>query len=219
MKLHLGCGQKYLDGYLNIDYSNESHSVQKESIADMYGNILELSYIKGSIEEIRLHHVFEHFTRPVACSLIASWHSWLKSGGVLHIEVPDLYRTGLVISNPFSSYRNKKKSIRHLFGSHEAFWAVHCEGYTSQSLKSLLNAFSFNTISIKKNKWEGTYNFEIIAQKGNKKLTFLNYSEIARNYLEKYLISNVESETKLLEVWMLFFNNQLRKSIGTEEFR
>jgi hypothetical protein len=81
IKLHLGCSQKYLESYTNIDFPLTEHSVQTKSIADEHHDILGLSYPVGSIDEVRLHHVFEHFDRPTACALIASWGTWLKEDG------------------------------------------------------------------------------------------------------------------------------------------
>ena len=79
-KLHLGCGQRYLEGYVNIDFPAAEHTVQEQSVADRHADLLCLSYPAGSIDEIRLHHVFEHFDRHTACALMASWQSWLKVG-------------------------------------------------------------------------------------------------------------------------------------------
>ncbi|MBE3140734.1 MAG: hypothetical protein IMZ53_09145 [Thermoplasmata archaeon] len=62
-RLHLGCGEVYLGDYLNIDYPLASHTLQTKLAADEYHNILELRYPANSIEEIRPHHVFEHFAR------------------------------------------------------------------------------------------------------------------------------------------------------------
>ena len=93
MKLHLGCGQRYLQGYLNIDYPLSEHSIQQTSVADQFANLLELRCMPSTIEEVRLHHVFEHFTKAVACALLASWNSWLTHDGVVHIEVPDFEET------------------------------------------------------------------------------------------------------------------------------
>ena len=109
MKLHLGCGEIHLDGYLNIDYPPASHAVQTKSAADEYHNILELAYPANSIEEIRLHHVFEHFTRASALGLLAGWWTWLVPGGLLRIEVPDFDRTAWAVLSPFTP--KKKKMI------------------------------------------------------------------------------------------------------------
>jgi predicted SAM-dependent methyltransferase len=65
-KLHLGCGQRHLEGYINIDFPASEHSVQDKSVADIQADITQLSYPASSIDEVRLHHVFEHFPRPVA---------------------------------------------------------------------------------------------------------------------------------------------------------
>ena len=86
MKLHLGCGQRYFEGYVNIDYPQSEHTVQQKSVADQFANLMELRYRKGTIDEVRLHHVFEHFPRATACALLASWNSWLKIGGILRIS-------------------------------------------------------------------------------------------------------------------------------------
>src|SRR5438477_9516222 len=97
MKLHLGCGQSYFEGYVNIDYPLSEHSVMKTSVADQFGNLFELNYAPETIEEVRLHHVFEHFTRAQACAMLASWNSWLKPGGIIHIEVPDFEKTAKAV--------------------------------------------------------------------------------------------------------------------------
>ena len=61
MKLHLGCGQQYFEGYRNIDFPLTQHTVQTKSVADEHADLTSLRYPAGSIDEIRLHHVFEHF--------------------------------------------------------------------------------------------------------------------------------------------------------------
>jgi len=81
IKLHLGCGETYLPGYINIDFPPSQHTVQKQPKADLYADIRQLSYPSESVEEIRLHHVFEHFDRPTALRLLIDWYEWLKEGG------------------------------------------------------------------------------------------------------------------------------------------
>lgn len=212
MKLHLGCGQIYLKGYLNIDFPLNKHSIQNKSVADKHADILKLSYPKNSIEEIRLHHVFEHFTRPIACALITEWYKWLKPNGILRIEVPDFQRTARVVLNPFSTGRKKKLAIRHLYGSHEAQWAIHCEGYTPKSLSTLLKMYGFKINKINKNSWKGTYNIEVIANKISEKQNKKQFEKITINYLKQFLVDESESELKLLSVWMMMYKKQMKQT-------
>lgn len=217
MKLHLGCGEKHLEGYINIDFPSSSHTVQEKSVADLQTNFLVLNYAAETIDEVRLHHVFEHFSRPVACALLASWFSWLKPGGLLHIEVPDFQRTARIILNAFSSIPKKAVAERHLFGSHEADWAVHCEGYTPSMLKKMVETFGFKVREIKKKSWLDTFNFELLATKNNKDISRVAFDNIVSGYLKNYLLDDSASEKKLLEVWMKKYKKQLEASWAQNE--
>ena len=208
MKLHLGCGRHYLKGYINIDLPSVSRSPQKNGVADVYKNILKIRYPANSIEEIRLHHVFEHFTRPNACALLSAWYIWLKPNGILHIEVPDFYRTATVILNPFTKNISKARAIRHLYGSHEALWAVHCEGYTSKSLSFMIRLYGFDIYKTEKNSWKGTYNFLILAKKSIHTLNVKELKARTENYLKLFLVD--ESEQKIFNTWMKSYQKQLK---------
>lgn len=213
MKLHLGCGQRYFEGYVNIDFPLTEHSVQQTSVADELANLLELNYPSATVEEVRLHHVFEHFDRAQSLALLASWNSWLKPGGILHIETPDFSRTAMAALNPFLSWRKKMIAQRHIFGSQEAHWAVHFEGYTSSIYKKLLPSFGFKIKKIRRNSWLGTYNIEVIAVK---EYNIGREEAISRasSYLRKYMVSDVASEQKLLDTWMNDFTIQLEKTFS-----
>lgn len=63
LKLYLGCGEKYLQGYRNIDFPILNHSVQAKSVADKLIDIRLLKFSPISITEVRPHHLFEHFDR------------------------------------------------------------------------------------------------------------------------------------------------------------
>jgi hypothetical protein len=214
MKLHLGCGQRYLSGYVNIDFPLTEHSVQNQTVADLHADILAVSYPAGTIEEVRLHHVFEHFTRPVACALLSAWHIWLKPRGRVHIEVPDLGRMAAVLINPFSSVRRKAVAERHLFGSHEARWAAHYEGYSAGMLLAVMDAFGFESTKVRRNAWRGTHNIEVLAYKSESNLSNEELAAGAQRYLKNYLVDDSESEQKLLETWMGIYREQFSRSLS-----
>jgi|SRR3954468_5988017 len=215
MKLHLGCGQYYLEGYTNIDYPSTEHTVMANKMkVDRYADLTSLNFPLASVEEIRLHHVFEHFSRAVACALLTSWNSWLTIGGKIRIEVPDFEKTGKVALSRFSSDREKGIALRHIFGSQEAHWAIHFEGYTPASLKKMLSAFGFKPIEVVKNSHAGTYNIDITAVK-EKNLTTDEAYKAAEKYLSNYMVADVESERFMLGVWLTDFQNQLKKTIAS----
>src|SRR6185436_17789490 len=213
MKLHLGCGERYFPGYINLDFPLVEHSVQRKSVADQFANLLDLKYAPRTIDEVRLHHVFEHFSRPHACARLSGWNSWLKPGGVLHIEVPDFEETAKAVLSSFASNQAQAVGLRHIFGSQEAHRAYHLEGYTASRLKNYVERFGFEVKAVRQEKYLDTYNLEVIAGKKTS-ATKDEFRRIARSYLEGFLVADVESERSLLEIWMKDFEAQLNKSFA-----
>ncbi len=210
MKLHLGCGQVYLDGYVNIDYPLAEHTVQRKSVADKLADISELTFPPGSIDEVRLHHVFEHFRRPQIAAMVASWNSWLSMGGQLHIEVPDLGRIARVFVNPFSSIRARAVAERHLFGSHEATWAAHYEGYDERLWRFLLEEFGFRVTKVRRKSWRGTHNIHVFAKKHADLKDVDQAKSAGKKYLSAYLVDGTPGELAMLDIWMQEFDKQIK---------
>lgn len=211
-KLHLGCGQVYLKGYTNIDFPSSSHTVQDTSVADIQTDLLKLRYDAGTVEEVRLHHVFEHFRRPTAYALIGSWQSWLKEGGRIHIEVPDFDRTAKKVLSPLSSKQQRAVALRHIFGSNEEFWAVHYEGWSRSRLEDITTSMGLQVVSTKKIDWKGTCNIEIIVEKTQSTKTKEQCRSKVAKILRDYLIDESESEMRLLDVWLKEYDEQVKLS-------
>lgn len=147
VRLHLGCGRLYLQGYVNIDYPQESHTTITVK-ADRYADLRELEYPDGSVDEIRLHHVFEHFSRQWALTLLAKWRRWLKYDGTLIIETPDFDEC--VARYVSADLPYKIKLQRHIFGSQEAHWAYHLDGWGEEKFKFVLKKFGFHKLEFEK---------------------------------------------------------------------
>ncbi len=149
VKLHLGCGQNYLLGYVNIDLPQEGQTVM-DAKADIYQDIRTLQYQENSVDEIRNHHLLEHFTRQESLKLLLQWRKWLKPGGVLFIETPDFETAAKKFSR--AGINEKFKIARHIFGSHEADWAMHKDWWGEQKFRFVLSKLGFENIEIKKKK-------------------------------------------------------------------
>ena len=146
IKLHLGCGRRYLRGYINIDLPPEKQELMKAK-ADVYKDIRNLEYSENSIDEIRNHHLLEHFTRQEAIKLLLQWRGWLKPGGFLVVETPDFEESAKLFLN--ADLKTKFKIARHIFGSSESDWAIHRDFWTKEKFEFVLTKLGFEIVSIK----------------------------------------------------------------------
>ena len=147
MKLHLGCGEKYLEGYENVDYPQSEHSVVKVR-ADKYHEIRTLSYPENSIDEIRSHHLFEHFLRAETVALLMKWRRWLAPGGKLVIETPDFLGCAAAYASAMTQKRRMELG-RHMMGSEEARWAIHYDFWDAPKFKYVFRGCGFERTSVR----------------------------------------------------------------------
>jgi hypothetical protein len=210
IKLHLGCGGIYLDGYRNIDLPVEEHGVQNAIRPDEYADIRTLEFAPESVSEIRLHHVFEHFERPTALRLLIDWYRWLEPGGKLVVETPDFVRCArrLLLKR---SPGDQAKLLRHLFGSHEARWAVHCDGWYSAKFRWILGELGYAKVKSKRSAWKGTFNVTVRARKPRSApKSREELLAIGDEVLRASLIDSSATEQRILEVWQA----ALRQPVG-----
>jgi hypothetical protein len=98
-----------------------------------------------------------------------------------------------------------------LFGSHEAEWAAHKEGYTKGLLASLFRVYGFAVNRVSRNGWRGTFNIELVGHK-RRVLDKAACETAAREYLEQYLVDDGETETRLLDAWLELYRKQVERS-------
>ena len=76
-KLHLGCGNRYLPGYIHIDIDNYEH-------IDINSSINDLNMFKdNSVNEIYSSHSLEYFDIFEVEDVLEEWKRVLCSGGIL----------------------------------------------------------------------------------------------------------------------------------------
>tara|TARA_R110000868_G_scaffold247991_3_gene504349 strand:+ start:4300 stop:4770 length:471 start_codon:yes stop_codon:yes gene_type:complete len=80
MRIHLGSGDKYWPGFVNVDMIG----------GDVQSDVRKLVFEDDSADEIHAIHLFEHLHRMDADSALLEWKRVLKPGGKLVLEVPCL---------------------------------------------------------------------------------------------------------------------------------
>lgn len=204
-RVHLGCGEQIFEGYINIDFPPSEHTLQKSSRADFYADIRELDFPEASLSEVRSHHVFEHFDRPTALALLVRWQRWLRPGGMLRIETPDFDRSARAILDPDLPFADKAVSMRHLFGSHEASWAYHLEGWNGERFQRTLDRFGYGPVEIEQSTYKAIYN--VTARAIRRTLpTPAEQRAAAEELLAESLVDRSDSELALLRHWMQTFD-------------
>jgi len=84
VKLHLGCGKRYIPGFIHVDIADYPHVDHKTDISGLR------IFADESVDLIYCCHAFEYFDRQEAQDkVLPEWRRVLRHGGVLRIAVPD----------------------------------------------------------------------------------------------------------------------------------
>ena len=83
-KLHLGCGNIKLDGFINIDVRHTPATDRVMDISDL------AEFSDNSVDMIYASHCLEHFSFHIILDILCEWNRVLKKGeGELILRVPD----------------------------------------------------------------------------------------------------------------------------------
>lgn len=199
LMLHLGCGEQHLDGYINIDYPPGEHNVMKVK-ADVYANVAELDFPAVSVNEVRLHHVFEHFNRVTALAMLIKWQNWLRLGGKLYVETPDLIGSAKTLLAE-SSWKTKMGVVRHVAGDQSSHWAYHIDHWFPERFEHTLNRLGFVVVQTQSSNWSQEpflSNVTVIAVK-SENVTLTQQLKAADELLWESTVSPAEQPT--FEIW------------------
>ena len=200
MKYHLGCGSRYMDGYVNVDFPSENHTVNQTVKADLYTDILTMEY--EPCDEIRSHHFFEHFGYVDAFRLLENWTVALKEGGTLLIDVPDLNALSMALVG--GTLAQKFRVIRYLYGSQEAPWARHINGWTEETLYAVLNVLGYGLSSVKRygNPTDECPNCGVsVSAPLNVKMDREHVHSVLEKCLDLYTNGDTDFERRLADLW------------------
>jgi predicted SAM-dependent methyltransferase len=133
LKLHLGCGQRRLPGFLNID-------IMPSSAVDLHCDSRRLPLLAGTVSRIETYHMIEHLPRHDFIEALFEWNRILEEGGALMIECPDFEAT-------VREYlEGKKYRINNIFGLQRHPGDFHLFGYTFEDLQEILLSLGFRDI-------------------------------------------------------------------------
>ena len=83
IKLHIGCGMRYIPGFTHVDIIDAPHIDYRCSVDNL------CDFADGSVDFIYASHVLEHFGRYEVLAVLKGWYRVMKPRGVLRVAVPD----------------------------------------------------------------------------------------------------------------------------------
>ena len=124
-KLHIGCGDKYLQNWCNVDIIGPPHTK-----ADEIFSLTDYPLDENTYEIIYMSHVLEHVWRSDVPAVLRRLYLALRPRGTLLVSVPDLVKVAAwVQENPprdpngpiFGDYnKGSAECDRHKFVYYEA---------------------------------------------------------------------------------------------------
>lgn len=136
LKIHLGCGNINLQGWLNVDARKFKH-------VHLISDGFDLSkFKKNSVAEFYLCHVLEHFSFLESKDILKKIYNLLEPGGLIRVSVPDVEKL-------FKLYNKQKKLnvIKNaIMGGQNYPNDFHKSIYDYKELKNILESINFKNI-------------------------------------------------------------------------
>jgi predicted SAM-dependent methyltransferase len=139
MKIHLGCGEVNLEGFINVDARDNKHVHIVKN--DLYLN----EFSDSTLEMIYMCHVLEHISHKEVTGYLTHYCNKLKDGGVLRLSVPDFDRI-IEIYNASGSDCDSIKSP--LMGGQGYEYNYHYNVFNKKSLMTLLEKAGFKDVRL-----------------------------------------------------------------------
>lgn len=140
VRLHLGCGRRYLPGWVHIDLSPGSH-------IDYQTSIENLSMFKGeTVAQIYCSHALEYFDRNEVIEVLHEWRRVLAPEGTLHVAVPDFQALIRIYEITGDLQSVLGPLYGRMTGEPKAHFIYHRTVFDYKSLTSLLRESGFKDI-------------------------------------------------------------------------
>jgi predicted SAM-dependent methyltransferase len=161
-RLHIGCGDNPLPGWINVDRIARAPGVATDI------DPTHLPFAAASVDAVLAEHVFEHFSFDEEAKV---WHEMarvLRPGGTLTIEVPDFewvcaeflaakdeWRAFYVVGHP-DHYAGCGRALDQrwgilqtmFFGNQHGVGQYHRSAYTEGKLHAIAIELGFQAITV-----------------------------------------------------------------------
>jgi SAM-dependent methyltransferase len=141
LRLNLGCGDKILPGYVNVDVVESRRGHRPDVLCDLH-HLTPFS--DNSADEIIAIHVVEHFWRWEIRDVLKEWVRVLRPGGRMVLECPNLQSACQhLLEDPASRVQDDLRGQRSMWVFYgDPAWKdpymIHRWGYTPYSLAELM---------------------------------------------------------------------------------
>jgi len=141
VQLHLGCGKRYIPGFVHIDLAGFPHIDHRHNIATLP------MFEDGSVDLIYSSHTIEYFDRIEVVKVLEEWRRVLRDGGILRLAVPDFE----ALVRVYKEYGRLDLVLGPLYGRMEIKgkkdFIYHRTVYDFQSMKVVLQNAGFREVS------------------------------------------------------------------------
>lgn len=136
IQLHLGCGERYIPGFIHIDVRKFPHVDHVASVdkLDMFED--------NSVDLIYACHLLEHFKRNQIEDILKEWYRVLKPGGILRLATPDFEK----LVEVYLKHKDLKLILGPLVGRQDYPENTHYIIFDFATLSEILKKVGFKKI-------------------------------------------------------------------------
>ncbi len=168
MKLHLGNGTVYLDGWINVDMSGKlakdfpeiaEHNRttienyykfpfrgnKDNNVTDVIMDVRKLDFADDTVDEILCVNLVDHMKKDEFLETLKDWKRVLKENGTLIIDVDDRKKQAEILTRAETN-EEIEWAMRLIYCDHAAEGRTHWWGYTPEYLKEILERAGFTYV-------------------------------------------------------------------------
>lgn len=155
MKINVGCGNRVLPGYENLDLYVKHPGVTRMDVRC-------LPYHDGTIDEVLAEDIIEHFSRLEWKKVLAEWVRVLKPGGVIRLQFPEMRELADALLHADTDERWEWLT-RRIFGDQAEQGMWHFHGLTVDYLRRHLE--NVHGLVYVFHEFDGNYNVVLVMRK------------------------------------------------------